>query len=119
MIITIPISVGEILDKISILSIKSQHTTNEYVKQELQDLLKIAQENQVYDAFYISQLLLVNSKLWKIENDLRVFEKTNTFNQEFIKLARSVYIINDKRATIKKEINKKYISKYQEVKCYV
>jgi hypothetical protein len=119
MIINIPISVGELLDKISILSIKSQHITNEYVTKELKDLIKIAQEHHVYDASYVSQLLQVNRKLWKIEDDLRVLEKANTFNQDFIELARSVYIINDQRARIKKEINEKYVSQYQEVKCYV
>jgi len=117
--ITIPISIGELLDKISILSIKSQHTKNEYVKKELQDLIKIAQEQQVYDTSYVSQLLQVNRKLWKIEDDLRVLEKSQTFNQDFIELARSVYITNDERARIKKEINEKYKSTYQEVKCYV
>jgi hypothetical protein len=119
MIVTIPISVGELLDKISILSIKSQYTTSEYITKELQDLIKIAQEHQVYDTSYVSQLLQVNRKLWKIEDDLRVLEKSNTFNQEFIELARSVYIINDQRAFIKKEINERYRSQYQEVKCYV
>lgn len=116
--ITIPISVGELLDKISILSIKSQYTNNEYVKKELQDLIQIAQEHQVYDASYVSQLLTINRKLWKIEDDLRVFEKKEIFNEEFIELARSVYITNDQRASIKKEINEKYNSSYQEVKCY-
>jgi hypothetical protein len=119
MIINIPISVGELLDKISILSIKSQHITNEYVTKELKDLIKIAQEHQVYDASYVSQLLSVNRKLWKIEDDLRILEKSQTFHQEFIELARSVYITNDGRAKIKKEINEKYNSQYQEVKCYV
>jgi hypothetical protein len=116
--ITIPISVGELLDKISILSIKSQHITNEYVRKELQDLIKIAQEHHVYDASYVSQLLQVNRKLWKIEDDLRVLEKSQSFNQDFIQLARSVYITNDQRASIKKEINEKYKSQYQEVKSY-
>jgi len=116
--ITIPISIGELLDKISILSIKSQHTSSEYVTKELQDLIKIAQEHQVYDAFYVSQLLQVNRKLWKIEDDLRVLEKSQDFNETFIDLARSVYITNDQRASIKKEINKKYNSYYQEVKVY-
>jgi hypothetical protein len=118
MIVTIPISVGELLDKISILSIKSQHTKNEYVIKELQDLIEIAKEHQVYDAHYVSQLLTINRKLWKIEDDLRVFEKSKIFNQEFIELARSVYITNDKRALIKKEINEKYKSYYNEVKIY-
>ena len=116
--IQIPISIGELLDKISILSIKSQYTDNHYVSKELQDLIKIAQEHQVYDALYISQLLSVNRKLWKIEDDLRVFEKQHIFNEDFISLARLVYTYNDQRASIKKEINEKYKSSYQEVKCY-
>ena len=116
--ITIPISVGELLDKISILSIKSKYTDNSYVKKELQDIIKIAQEHQVYDAPYVSQLLSINQKLWKIEDDLRILEKSQNFNQEFIELARSVYAYNDERARIKKEINEKYNSQYQEVKCY-
>ena len=117
--IQIPISVGELLDKISILSIKSQYTDNSYVHKELQDLIKIAQEHQVYDDFYLAKLLSINQKLWKIEDDLRVLEKLKTFNEEFIELARSVYITNDLRASIKKQINEKYKSSYQEVKCYV
>jgi hypothetical protein len=116
--IKIPISVGELLDKISILSIKSQYTTNQYVSKELQDLIKIAQEHQVYDASYVSQLLSVNRKLWKIEDDLRVLEKSQDFDTTFIDLARSVYITNDKRARIKKEINEKYKSTYKEIKIY-
>ena len=118
MIISIPVSVGELLDKISILSIKSQYTDNHYVSKELQDLIKIAQEHQVYDAPYVSQLLSVNRKLWKIEDDLRVLEKSQIFNQDFIELARSVYKTNDQRATIKKEINEKYKSSYQEIKVH-
>ena len=116
--ITIPISVGELLDKISILSIKSQHTNNEYVHKELQDLILIAKKHQVYDAPYVSQLLSINRKLWKIEDDLRVLEKEQRFDEEFIELARSVYKTNDERASIKKEINEKYKSSYKEVKVH-
>jgi predicted DNA-binding protein YlxM (UPF0122 family) len=116
--IIIPISAGELLDKISILHIKSQHTNSAYVTQELHDLIKIAQENQVYSQKYMTELLEVNTKLWNIEDKLRMFEKENTFNDEFIFLARSVYITNDKRASIKKNINEEYNSSYQEVKCY-
>ena len=114
----IPISVGELLDKISILSIKSQYTDNFYVTKELQDIIKIAQEHQVYDVPYVSKLLSINRKLWKIEDDLRVLEKELKFDNDFIELARSVYKVNDLRASIKKEINDKYRSTYQEVKCY-
>ena len=116
--IIIPISVGELLDKISILHIKSQHTNSKYVAQELQDLIKIAQENQVYSQKYMAELLEVNTKLWNIEDKLRVLEKEDIFNEEFISLARSVYITNDQRASIKKNINEEYNSSYQEVKCY-
>ena len=116
--IKIPISVGELLDKISILSIKSQYTDNSYVTKELQDLISIAQEHQVYDAHYVSQLLSINHKLWKIEDDLRVLEKSKDFNETFIELARSVYITNDLRASIKKEINERYKSSYKEIKVH-
>jgi len=116
--IQIPISVGELLDKISILSIKSQYITNEYVSKELQDLISIAKKHQVYDDSYLTKLFQVNQKLWKIEDDLRVLEKSQTFHQEFIDLARSVYITNDLRASIKKQINNKYKSLYSEVKIY-
>lgn len=123
--ILVPISVGELLDKISILSIKSQHTSSEYVTKELQDLIKIAQEHQVYDASYVSQLLQVNKKLWDIEDELRVIEKSHQkddkvfiFDGTFISLARSVYITNDLRASIKKEINEKYESSYREIKVH-
>jgi hypothetical protein len=116
--IQIPISIGELLDKISILSIKSQYTTSEYVTKELQDLIAIAKKHQVYDASYVSQLLSINRKLWKIEDELRVLEKSQDFGATFIELARSVYITNDQRASIKKEINKKYKSSYQEIKVY-
>ena len=118
MIINIPISVGELLDKISILSIKSQYTDNSYITKELQDLIKIAKEHQVYDAPYVSQLLSINRKLWKIEDDLRALEKSQDFDETFIELARSVYITNDQRARIKKEINEKYKSIYQEIKVH-
>jgi hypothetical protein len=116
--IQVPISVGELLDKISILSIKSQYTDNSYVTKELQDLIAIAKKHQVYDASYVSQLLSINRKLWKIEDDLRVLEKSQDFGETFIDLARSVYITNDQRARIKKEINEKYKSSYKEVKIH-
>jgi Family of unknown function (DUF6165) len=117
--IQIPISIGELLDKISILSIKSQYTNNQYVSKELQDLIAIAKKQQVYDDSYLTKLLTINRKLWKIEDDLRVLEKSQDFGATFIDLARSVYITNDLRSSIKKEINDKYKSTYQEVKCYV
>ena len=116
--ITIPISVGELLDKISILQIKSQHTDNIYVNKELESLIEIAKEFKVFDFKYFDQLLKVNQKLWEIEDELRVLEKSKDFGDSFINLARSVYITNDKRSLIKKEINEKYNSSYREVKIH-
>ena len=117
--ITIPISVGELLDKISILQIKSQYIDSSYVTQELQDLIQVAKQHNVYDEKELKRLLEVNSKLWKIEDELRISEKKFIFDDDFIHNARLVYVTNDKRASIKKEINEKYNSQYQEVKCYV
>jgi len=117
--ITIPVSVGELLDKISILQIKSQYTDNSFVQKELEDLVKVAQENKVCVQDDINSLLEVNQKLWNIEDELRLFEKKYLFNEDFVHLARLVYTYNDQRAEIKKQINQKYKSEYREVKCYV
>jgi len=116
--ITIPVSVGELLDKITILEIKSKYTDNEYVSKELQELNQIKSTLTQYTLEYINQLKEVNQKLWKIEDKLREKEKLQEFDEEFIELARSVYKTNDLRAQIKKEINEKTQSTYQEVKLY-
>jgi predicted nucleic acid-binding Zn-ribbon protein len=117
--ITIPISVGELLDKISILEIKSLFTDNEYVIKELNELNKIKSTLTQYTHAYMEQLREVNQKLWKIEDRLRELEEEYRFDDEFISLARQVYITNDKRAEIKRKINEETQSSYQEVKCYV
>jgi hypothetical protein len=116
--ITIPISVGELLDKITILQIKSKHTDDEYVSKELEDLTKIAQEFDVYKESYLNELLNVNSILWGIEDSLREVEKLGKFGDAFILLARQVYITNDKRAEIKRKINEETQSSYKEIKIY-
>jgi predicted nucleic acid-binding Zn-ribbon protein len=116
--ITIPVSVGELLDKITILQIKAKYTDNEYVQKELQDLTKIAQDLEVYKESYLNELLIVNSLLWEIEDSLRELEKVWRFDDEFISLARQVYITNDKRAEIKKKINEETQSSYKEIKLY-
>jgi hypothetical protein len=117
--IKISTSVGELLDKISILEIKAFITDNEYVHKELNELNKIKSIMTQYTLEYEIKLKKVNERLWKIEDRLREKEKLQEFDEEFINLARSVYLTNDERAKIKKEINEKYKSTYQEVKCYV
>ena len=103
--IKVTISVGELLDKITILQIKAEKTDNAYVHKELKDLLEIAKEFKVLDHEYLNQLKEINFKLWIIEDQLRDLEKEQKFDDYFIELARSVYITNDLRSSIKKEIN--------------
>jgi len=116
--IEIPVSVGELLDKISILEIKSMFTDNEYVLKELEQLNLIKSTLTQYTLEYEVQLKKVNEKLWKTEDKLRKLEKEQRFDDEFIELARSVYITNDERARIKRQINKITNSTFKEVKVY-
>jgi hypothetical protein len=116
--ITIPISVGELLDKISILEIKAFLTNDEYVYKELEELNKIKSTLTQYILKYEVQLKEVNKILWKIEDKIRQKEQRHEFDDEFIELARSVYINNDERARIKKQINEETNSTYKEIKIY-
>ena len=116
--ITIPISVGELLDKITILEMKSMFTDDEYVTKELNDLNVIRSTITSYTADHMNQLREVNKKLWNIEDKLRKLEEEQRFDEEFIELARSVYITNDERARIKREINELTNSDFREIKIY-
>ena len=125
MIINTPISLGELIDKISILVIKEKkikdEKKNNLIREELTLLKKTLNEADNYNSInnYLNQLIEVNSTLWQIEDEIRYCEKNKKFDQKFIELARSVYITNDKRAEIKLEINNKFGSKLVEVKSYV
>ena len=124
MIINIPISLGELIDKISILVIKEkkiqEEKKNNLIREELTLLRKTLKEAANNNSInnYLNQLIDVNSALWKIEDEIRDCEKNKKFDQKFIELARSVYITNDRRAEIKLEINNKFGSKIVEVKSY-
>ena len=117
-----PISVGELIDKITILEIKQRYMTGSKLKninKELKLLKNITQDkNLEINIDLIKNLKMINEKLWEIEDNIRIKESNQEFDEEFIKLARSVYIENDKRASIKKEINKKYNSDLVEEKSY-
>ena len=121
-VINAPISIGEIFDKITILEIKKEKLKNEKlsnVNLELKLLRKIVYENELnVDEKLINNLREVNNKLWNIEDNIRKKEKLKTFDNEFIEIARSVYIENDKRSEIKREINTKYNSELVEEKSY-
>ena len=124
MIISTPVSLGELVDKISILHIKNINIKDEeklkIIKEELellnQTLNKHIKNNDIQN--YLDSLIEINSKLWVIEDDIRDCERNKKFDQTFIDLARSVYFTNDKRSEVKLEINKKFGSKIIEVKSY-
>ena len=117
-----PVSLGELIDKITILEIKQIHMTGiklKNVDKELKLLKKILQDkNLEIDIDLINDLKEVNNNLWEIEDNIRIKESNQKFDKEFIQLARSVYKENDKRASIKKEINQKYNSELVEEKSY-
>jgi len=124
MLINTPISLGEIVDKISILIIKQKNIADEtkldHVKKELdflqKTLMNYVQKEEIN--IYLENLININSKLWNIEDDIRECERKKLFDQTFIDLARSVYFTNDERAKVKNDINKAFGSELVEVKSY-
>ena len=121
-IINAPISIGELVDKITILEIKKNKLQNsklENVLKELTFLRKLMEKHQIEitdDLF--TQLKEINLRLWNIEDQIRIKEKKKEFDSTFIELARSVYFNNDKRAGIKKRINRLSNSEITEEKFY-
>lgn len=115
---SIPVSVGELIDKITILEIKVLFSSDKYLKNELEQLNQIRSTLTQYIADDELKLKRVNEKLWKIEDRIRQKEKLQEFDDEFIQLARSVYKTNDLRAEIKKKINETTGSDLRELKFY-
>ena len=125
MLLNVSISLGELLDKISILEIKQEKIkdpeklrfiSNEHsiLKKQLDDNVK--SDDKIKDLF--QSLKDINTKLWVIEDDKRQCEKVKDFGEKFIKLSRDVHFLNDKRAKIKLEINNLTGSKIKEIKEY-
>lgn len=124
-LIQVPVSFGELIDKITILEIKSKQMSDTAklanVRNELQQLNATwaahpASATDIADER--ARLLAVNEALWDIEDRIRLKEKAQAFDQEFIDLARSVYFRNDERAAVKREINLKLGSQLVEEKSY-
>ena len=117
----IEVSIGEVVDKWTILSIKILNIKDEdklaNVNKEKIYLGETIPTEILHDSL-VDQLLGINLHLWKVEDDIRLCEKEKDFSLRFIELARSVYRINDERARIKKEINIKYGSDFVEEKSY-
>jgi hypothetical protein len=123
--IKIPISPGELLDKITILEIKSEHIEDAEKRRSVQYELKLLTTAQ-QDAFKLTDTIAdlkvtlksINQTLWTIEDDIRECERQKDFGNTFIELARSVYKTNDERARVKREINHLLGSAIQEEKSY-
>ena len=123
--ILVEVSVGELFDKISILEIKKdkikdeeklKYITDEYnlLKEQMVDKVKLNEKlSGLFDT-----LKDINSNLWVIEDDKRLCEKNSDFGEKFIKLSRDIHFLNDKRASIKLEINNQTGSKIKEIKEY-
>ena len=124
MLINTPISLGELVDKISILMIKKKNISDsiklQHVNKELEFLQKTLKKYISEDKIneFLLTLVNINSKLWDIEDDIRECERKRLFDQTFIDLARSVYFTNDERAKVKNNINKNFGSELVEVKSY-
>ena len=121
----VPVSVGEVLDKITILQIKLAHISDAAKRANIQNELDALLPLVEGDAFtadqmqaLIAELKSVNEVLWDIEDDIREKEAAKSFNAEFISLARAVYVTNDRRAEIKKQINLATGSDFIEEKSY-
>ncbi len=123
--IVVEVSVGELLDKISILEIKKEKIKDpeklRFINNEhdvLKDqFLKNVKSDEKLDSLF-KFLKEINNKLWVIEDDKRLCEKNSDFGDEFIKLSRDVHFLNDERAQIKLEINNHTGSKIREIKAY-
>ena len=123
--ILVEVSVGELLDKISILEIKKEKIKDEKNLKFINDEYKILKDeldqniksDEKLEKLFQS-LKEINSKLWVIEDDKRMCEKNSDFGEKFIKLSRDVHFLNDERANIKLEINNHTGSKIKEVKEY-
>ena len=120
----IDVSIGEIVDKLTILSIKldmfKDPEKRKNVEKEYQILLQSLKTSDITpESEEFKKLKTINLKLWDIEDKIRVKEAEKSFDDEFIELARSVYFTNDERAEIKKQINLKYNSDLIEEKEYV
>ena len=122
--ITAPISIGELIDKLSILQVKKKNIIEEsklkFVKDEFEILYNLSAEylNNAEIENLFHELVEVNSTLWNVEDKLREYEKLKSFPVHFIELARKVYFTNDKRFEIKNKINEILNSEIREQKSY-
>lgn len=123
--ISVPVSVGELIDKLSILHVKQTKISNQeklsYINKEFELLYNMSSYylNDLEISKLYHQLVEVNMKLWEIEDELRILESKDIFDESFIQLARKVYFTNDERFSLKNKINDLTNSEVREQKEYV
>lgn len=122
---SIPVSWGELLDKVTILEIKMSslqtacaRATAEHEYRHLSQIARRGVDGNPEITAMVQDLEQVNRALWAVEDQLRAKERSQVFDQDFIELARSVYRLNDRRASIKRQINVELMSEFTEEKCY-
>lgn len=125
MIITVPVSVGEVVDKVTILEIKSERISDAEKRRNVAvelDALRPLVSGGVFDSDEMVELTnglrVVNGELWDIEDNIRAEEAAGRFGDRFVELARAVYVTNDRRAELKKKINLATGSQLVEEKSY-
>jgi Family of unknown function (DUF6165) len=121
--VLVPVSIGELLDKITILQIKSERITEESklvnIRKELDALVGTCERYTIpVEHPKVHALRAINESLWVVEDLLRDKERDKSFDTEFIRLARDVYVTNDRRAAVKRELNLELGSGYVEEKSY-
>ena len=127
MLVKVPVSLGELIDKITILEIKKENISDtdklvnvvaelQQLNATIEQILDAGKQKQLQEP--MKRLRDVNQRLWNIEDDIRDCERNKDFGERFVELARSVYFTNDKRFAIKKEINLAFGSELIEEKTY-
>ena len=120
--VVIPVSVGELYDKITILKIKLDKIKDteklSHIEKEYSSLMQELFKLDKFDGELFNNLIVINTELWDIENSLREMETIELFSDYFIEQARSVYLTNDRRFRVKRLINEYHNSEIQEVKSH-
>jgi hypothetical protein len=126
--ILIETSLGELIDKISILEIKIDKIEDSINKEEIAKeytsltntltKIKLSSDERTRINDFIIKLKEINTRLWNVENEIRLAEKNKNFDKKFIEYARNVYKLNDERAKVKRQVNESFGSNIKEVKKY-
>jgi len=120
MALLVPVSLGELIDKITILEIKTEKITKlealRNIEKELEALRRVSRPDIEYHL--VKELKQVNEDIWNFEDEIRMCERDQDFGEMFVGVTRSVHLLNEKRADIKRNINNRYNSDIKEEKSY-